>query len=407
MSPTPERVRKPVGAAPLAATTARMPDFWRGPSAGEACRQLAPVALAVAGCGSGGLRAIDTAARMGFRELLCVDPAVFKPESLLTHPLITASAVGRAKARFAAQHAVRVNPGMTVRYHVGEMESVGLDVLQRYHAILVFTDTIDSELSLGLRARQAGKIYMRAAVDGRMGGAQVTVLGNTDGSACPGCLLGPSELAAVGKGRRFSCSGESIPSHEAPMPTRVIPSLAGMAADLVVQQLVRQLILGAPVTDTQVTYCGDSNRILTGTLKRSSQCTGDHRAYTPVVAASALRSMTLAATVHASGLEGDEGLSMEVEGYRFAAKAICPCGKAETAGRFLQTAGRGVRVLCPGCGTTLAGDFTTHRTVTPNLLGERGMSTPLGRLGAGAATCVIVRSSSRGAPVLSKRGGQS
>ncbi|MBI3985545.1 MAG: hypothetical protein HY343_01380, partial [Lentisphaerae bacterium] len=134
-------------------------------------------------------------------------------------------------------------------------------------------------------------------------------------------------------------------------------------------------------------------------LRQNPNCPCDHRAYTQVIVPDKLGKLTMADILNASGLAGDAELNIEAEGYIYAERRACACDLLPP-GRFLRI-GRH-EDTCPACRRPLYPSFHLHTAVTPRVLGERGMRTPLGRLAAGAVQCVIITSSTRGALVFER-----
>lgn len=379
---------------------ARLPAFVFGPNPPEARARIGALSVAVGGCGSIGIHLIDLLARMGVSSILCADPACFKAESLLTHPLVGPAVLGASKASFAARHASRLNPTMDVRFVVGALQDVPLTELRRYNVLICATDSLESEIALGQLSLRLNVPLIRAAVEGQTLTAQVAFYSNRADGPCPGCLFGPSEWARSDARHRFSCGGDSSGKvvHE---PTMSIPSLCCMAADLAVQQLIRVTLgLGSPVLDTMAGFSGYINDLSVTRLVRREHCPCDHRPFTQVILRDRLGAMTIADIMAASRFVGSEKITIELEGYVYAARAACECGRLPPAGRFLRC--HGEVAACSACGLALKPAYHVHRAVSPRQLGAQGLHTVLRHLGAGAVRCVVITSSTHGALILER-----
>jgi molybdopterin/thiamine biosynthesis adenylyltransferase len=400
MTPRKPKKIKRIRGIPDAARSfdARLPEFVRGPGREEAARRLRNASVALAACGSVGLSIADTLPRLGIKSMLFSDPASFKAESLTTHPIINPAAICQNKARFAARHAVSINPAMEVHCFEGNLQEVALADLSCYDLLIAATDNVESEYQLGQVSRRLHIPMIRAAVEGTTLTGQVTIYGNSAvDSPCPACLFGPAEFAAIDKGGwRFSCNGETSPQ-SGQAPTMSIPSLCGITAHLAVQQMVRlSLGLGRSVLDTMLDFSGYINQLNVSRILRCKDCPCDHRPFSRVFVPGKLAGMSIADLLSASGLADQIGLNIEIEGYAYAERAACACGQLPAAGRFVSSE------ACPACRKSMGQSFYLHRQVTPGMHGMNGYKA-LGQLGASAARCAIVTSLQRGALVFSER----
>ena len=382
---------------------ARMPDFVGGPGHAAVRSRLSGLSVAIAGAGSIGLGIVDRLVRLGIRSLLVTDPARFKKESMLTHPIVTPSAIGTPKAVFAARHAGKTSPQNLVRFAVGEIQDLPLFELACCDMIIAATDTLQSELVIAALARRLGIPLVRAAVEGQTLTAQVAIYSNSsDATPCPGCSFGRQEWEQVDTAVRFSCAGSGeLEDPTEREPTMSTPGLCGTAADLAVNQVLRLVLgLGQPVMDTLLTYCALGNVASVTEMRRHRDCPCDHRPFSRVRLDGKLADETAADLLTASNLGVPSDLTLAIDGFVYIERAACACGQP-VRGRFVRTNGDGA--TCPACGRNLARSFRAHKEVTPRQLTDQGMRVPLRRLHAGSARCAIVTSSSGGILVLDER----
>src|SRR5262249_12720338 len=90
-----------VPAPALPPLAARLPDFLGAQAVPAGA--LAGLHLAFIGAGSVGLQLIQHCARLTPARMTIIDPKTIKPASLLTHPIHSKAALGRAKSQYAAQ----------------------------------------------------------------------------------------------------------------------------------------------------------------------------------------------------------------------------------------------------------------------------------------------------------------
>ena len=374
---------------------ARMPRLLDVP--GDAGAILRAEHLVVVGLGSVGLPLAEVAARLGVGSLTLVDRGLIKPESVLTHP-VQPGDVGRPKALLAGERAAAVGPDTRVRVFVGPVEGLSLDAFLGATRILLATDNLAGEATVGALATHLGLPLLQASVHGPTLTAQVRALANTGApdDPCLQCGWTEREWSDLDRGTVFSCEGAAAPGARAAaesssIPTRSLPHLCAMAAHLAWMELTRRALgIADAAASTLVGYCGFNHRTSLSPLARDADCPADHARWALRPAPRPLAAVTPAELF---GLAGQargtppEALSLELDAYRFATAWACGC----PGGRFFRPAAMGAGAACPHCGKARAPHpFHTHAEVPGGALrGHLGRT--LAELGAGAPATALVR----------------
>jgi molybdopterin/thiamine biosynthesis adenylyltransferase len=373
---------------------ARLPSFHG--LAGGAGAALDGLRVAVVGVGSVGRPLALGLARLQVGEIRLVDPGRYKPESLLTQPILPEE-VGAAKAGSTARLCRALSPATRVLAFDGPVQAVSPAALADVDAVLLATDNLAAEVAVGQLCLWLGLPLIQASVHGDTFVAQVRFFRNTGGEGpCPACGFGPAEWAHLNRETTFSCEGrdqDGSAGRTVTAPTRSVSFLCELAADLALTRLLRFVLkLGAAPQDSVLEYCGYSERSVLSPLKRDADCPCDHSAWVRAAAPRALADCTPRELAEAAGLstESDDVMSLALASLPFIERGACAdCGRELEVGRF-GAAGR-----CGGCsGPAEAQPFYSHREVSARLLRPL-LDQPLRELGAAAAEAAVVRGAGR------------
>lgn len=401
-SPRPFREIRLRASRSAAASARRLPAFLHG--APDVESRLRRLRVAIFGTGAVGGSAAQQLARLQPAELWLIDPKRSKDTSPITHD-IPASWIGRPKAPAMGRACKRLSPSTRVYAWAGRAEDLPPHALRDVDVAIMATDNLCAEDAIGQRHIHLGRPLVHASVFGPTLTAQVRFFANADGQGpCPVCGFGEMERRQLLDQIRFSCAGDAqaaVARRFTEAPTRSTSSLCTMAASLALHQILRHvLILGQPVADTLVDYCGLTQQIHTSPLVRNPDCPKDHTRFVVSRARAPLRESSLHAVVAALGLSGElETLRFTVDGANWVERGACGCAPEKTVRRFMP-AGRRKPPRCPTCGEPVQPQpFHTHERFAAALLGD-AMTAPLRRLGMAAPAWVIVRAAKSSILVL-------
>lgn len=376
----------------------RLPSFIAAPL--DAPKSLAGLYLAVIGVGSIGLNLAVHATRLGVRGLLFCDPRSFKRESLLTHPLLSRSAVGKKKAAYAARLCQEINPALQVAVFDGQVQKLPLDAIAAVDAILVATDNLAAEVAAGQLSLKFKKPLLHCSVHGESLVAHAKLLDLACADApCPACLFTEAEMRQLHAEMRFSCDGSSAAAITSPLTAAVQPTLSpsclcSTSASLGMTMLLKHhLRLGGPVANMQWEHCGYTNRSVTTELRRRADCPCDHAPFALAPLGRPVGECSFRDLAEAAGhpqASSWAGISFGIDELRWLEKACCHCPEPRAIRRF-ERAGRSVAGRCSRCHQPiLAQPFYSHRAV-PAPLVRTLFDKPLRSLGAAKARWAIVR----------------
>jgi molybdopterin/thiamine biosynthesis adenylyltransferase len=328
---------------------ARMPRLIAGArSLAAALRELD---LVLVGLGSIGLHFANHCARLGVRTLLLIDPARFKSESCLTHPL-QPDELGRSKVEVAGAHAKAVSPQTRVFVCAEAFECLPLAALAGASAILLATDNLLAESRVSRAALQLGIPLVQAAVEGRTLTAQVRHLANA-GEQSPDlpCGYNREEWEQLDRGTRYSCAGAgsgsgskssaestTAPAEPTQVPTTSVSHLCALAANLAMMELTRRAVgVGDPLASTELSYSAFSQQITHTRLERRASCPADHTRMSLAPSSADLGELSVGELLSAAGCDSDapRSVSLHVEGRRFVALARCKCPTPPRVDRFV------------------------------------------------------------------------
>lgn len=333
---------------------ARLPKFVDAPcDLGAALRDQYVVQI---GCGSVALSVSDNMARIGVGRLLVVDPARMKPTSVLTHPCWPVD-LDRPKAVVAGERAKAVSPDTQVFAFDGAFEELPTHVLAEASFLLLASDNLRCEASVSQRALQLGIPVLQGSVYGPTLSAQVRSIASGEGGAgpCLCCSFSAREWEDLDRGTSFSCTGADASrraaAEHARTPTASLPHLCSTAANLLCTEHTRRTLgIGDAEESRLIEYCGYTHRTTVTPLLRNTKCTLDHGRYRLEPGARDLGRSTPRELLRQAGYEGADPcrVTITVEGFWFAALALCGCAVLPALGRFVplgSTAG-----ACFDCG---------------------------------------------------------
>lgn len=352
----------------------------------DAVPALASIRALLIGAGSIGGRIAEHLARLQVGGIAVVDPATYKPESLLTQP-IGPRDIGRSKARVIAKRCRAIAPAAQVRALAAPLDSIGLDVFASADVTIAALDNHRAVVELCARCPRDVPVII-AAVHGETLTAQVRCYSGRPGSACPACRIGTAERAQMLAEASFPCDGTGAADLHA-TPTMSISALCAIAADMAVIALVRsRLGLGRPIDDQQLEFNGYTFRTAISPLTPAPACTCDHDRFARVTLPGTLASRSLRDIAAAAGINGDEAdteASYRVDGYVLADHAACACRAVQ--GMFLPAGGS----RCRRCRGIVAATPFGVRTEVPASCLSGQLRRPLHRLGARRVAAVVVR----------------
>jgi len=167
-------------------------------------------------------------------------------------------------------------------------------------------------------------------------------------------------------------------------------SLCSLAADLASNQILRfALNLGAPVADTQLEFCGFTNRTTISRLARNTNCRLEHRRYSLAEVQRPLETMSPSELAQTAFPDTHGLFAFTVDGYEWVESGVCQCASQRSVQRFFL---HGFRRWgrCPKCRMPIqAQPLHAHRTVAASLLGGAN-DRPLNELGVAQVRCVLV-----------------
>lgn len=375
----------------------RMPRFIgakRGPE------ELGAKRVVLVGCGSVGGRIADDLARAGAGALWLVDPKVYKPESVLTHG-ITLAEVGLGKAETVARRCKQLHPGMRLFYRRGRAQELPMDAFAEADLVVLAADNLACELDVGERCHRLRRPLLQAAVHGESLTVVLRSFTNHETrSACPRCLFGPGELAALEGEMQFSCEAvtESREPSELPGgPTMSASALCALAASMAGCQILRWAHgLGEPWGDSVLEYNAYTHRSVRAPARSHPDCPCEHAPWNVRAVPRSLRQCTVRDLLSWSGASPSEFATLVIDGFEWAEGAVCNCGTLPPEGRFVP-AGQPA-AACAGCGASMAADvFLRSPGVSLGRLREAADRT-LAALGAAEARTALLRS--EGNPIL-------
>lgn len=320
---------------PTRATTAppyaaRVPDFHD--AAPDADQRFRAQRVAVIGAGGIGGRVATLLARAGVGELLVVDDARLKAESVLTHE-VEAVDVGRFKAEHTAWQARRAAPGARVRFACASLQDLPLAALADVDVAVLASDNLAAELAAAEATRRRGVRLVQASLHGPTLTAEVrSVANDCDAGPCLACAWAARDLAALDAGTRFECvpDGSRRGPAKSAVPTRTTAELCAAAAALAAQELRRRALGLSLAPDVVITWSGYTLGALETPLGRRDGCPADHARWR-FVPLDGLATRSPRAALEVAGL-GGAGLaagSFELEGHCFAPRAVCEaCSRA-------------------------------------------------------------------------------
>ena len=143
------------------------------------CDLLRQKRVLVVGCGGLGGHMIDQLARIGIGSLRVADGDVFEESNLNRQLLSTVPLLGISKAKAAAAHIARVNPGIPVEAVEEYLTQSNADTLvEDCDVVLDALDNIPSRRLLASACEKAGIPYVYGAIQGWVAQAAVSMPGD-------------------------------------------------------------------------------------------------------------------------------------------------------------------------------------------------------------------------------------
>jgi hypothetical protein len=286
-----------------------------------------------------------------------------------------------------------INPTMRVHVLVGRVEDLPIDAFEHVDLVIVATDNLAAELEVSRRCRQLGRPLLRAALHGESQTVHVFTHGNVcEDSPCVGCGYVREEWELLSQQIQFPCDGSASGDRRvSEQPTRSVPSLCALAADLALNQILRQVLgLGAAVADTALEFCGLTNRSVTSPLKRHADCPCDHRRFRFVAPLDRLSQMSPAALAGAAGFrEGASLVAFALDGFVWVRLGTCACPAPRVVNRFIPAA-QPQAGTCADCRSPIrVAPFFRERAVSSWTLGSLAEQ-PFENLGAVALRYAVV-----------------
>lgn len=372
-----------------APATARWPDLIGAPMG--ALTILQRKRIACVSSGSVASRIAVHFARMQIASLVIVDPAAFKPQSVLTHD-IGPAVIGRPKAQYVAEYCRQISRETVVTAHVGRVQDLPPSALADCDLVVLASDNLNAETFTGQLCLHLGIPLLNAAVHGETLTAQIRFFaGAGQTSACPGCLFNDHEWKLHDDEAIFSCNGGE-PTLQV-QPTISTSFLCSIAADLAVTQAVRHFLgLGDPVANTLLTWSGYTHRSLVSPLAKSESCRLEHVTWQRAAAPKPLVDCTIEELLAAAEMRISGQATIAIEGYAWAEKAFC-CGGFQQIDEFVAQSATAA-VACPKCRKPLAVPPFFLRRETP--LASLRTQVPLTALGIAATGGVVLSDGTRG-----------
>ncbi|KYK23603.1 hypothetical protein AYK24_07270 [Thermoplasmatales archaeon SG8-52-4] len=320
------------GAKDQLISTERLPEFFDlEVNANDVLRSSK---LAVIGAGSIGLEILQKATRLNIGEILVVDKGNFSPENKFTHTITYKEACsGKPKAKSAAMYCSSIGTATQCYYFCGPVEDLGQSDLFDVDVVILCTDNLAAEIEVSNRCMHLGLPLIQCSVHGESLFAQIRFFSNVDhNSPCIYCTYGKQEINQLNNDTSFSCSG-AIDGHQimevSETPTMSTAFLCSLAADLGMTLVTRHLLkLGTTLKNSQIQYCGYTNKMIETTLRKSDKCPCDHNPWDIRVISGPLMNSTLRDLSLSSGLakEGDlSNLSFAINKMHFVELGICKC----------------------------------------------------------------------------------
>lgn len=346
--------------------------------------QLADKRLFLAGGGAVGGKVLEHAARLGIGELIAVDPDAYDAQSFFTQPCDFAAA-GRAKVDVQGERARAIHPGITIRAAQMLAQDVPFRVLNRADVWVSAGDNRALPVSLGVLAAGLGKTLIQGAVDPETWTAYVRVYDLRDPEqSCPACGLSDAEWSQLRHRDGCGLLQADLGHGE---PTRTLPYVCGLAADLVMSETLKRLLEleQGPCSGEEIAVCLLTHRLWRTRMPRNPHCRCPHNRWTLRDVAADPRRITLRSLQNELGIstKGTERVRGELP---WISLAVCPLCTRRTPCRLFGRAGDVVGEC--DCGATLTASPLGLRTVVPHDDLEVCRDTPLSQLGVAPGTAL-------------------
>jgi hypothetical protein len=346
--------------------------------------RLADKRLLLAGVGAVGGKVLEHAARLGIGELFVVDPDSYDSQSFFTQPCDFAAAE-RAKVDVQGERAHAIHPGITIHAAQTMAQDVPFRVLKQADVWVSAGDNRELPVSLGVLAAGLGKTLIQGAVDPETWTAYVRVYDLRDPEqSCPACGLSDAEWSQLRQ--RYGCGSLQTDLGHGE-PTRTLPNVCSLAADLVTGEILKRLLElePGPCSGEEIAVCLLTHRLWRTRMPRNPRCRCPHDRWTLRDVAADPRHMTLRSLQHELGLETRGPLRVRGE-MPWVSVTICTlCGRT-TPCRLFGRVGDVVGEC--DCGATLTASPLGLRSVVPHDDLATCRDTPLSQLGVAPGTAL-------------------
>jgi hypothetical protein len=332
--------------------------------------------VVVIGCGAIGRNIALHLARLNISELRLIDKKKIKKESLLTHSIV-AQEISMPKASSLGRIVKAVSPGTQVFVYDGAVETLDLTWFKDVDFVILATDNLNAEITVGQRCLNLGLPLIQAAVHGETLVAQVRFFGTQNQNTCPACGYYQAEWNALNRQTKYSCEANTPNAGgvkiSAP-PTMSVSFLCSLAADLSLAQVLRHTLdLGRPVENTFLEFCMFTHKTAISPLKRNPNCPCDHTRFAQASTLQKISDFSLAEIAEIAGFDRDSdltGVSFRIGNMQFCEQGFCKCCQNKPLRRFVHPGKRAER--CKSCGESISPHpFFTYSNVPASLVSDQ------------------------------------
>jgi molybdopterin/thiamine biosynthesis adenylyltransferase len=349
----------------------RLPILLRAPL--DADTILGGLKILVVGCGAIGRCIALHLARLKISELRLIDKKKIKKESLLTHSVVPQE-ISMPKASSLGRIAKAISPGTQIFVYDGAVETLDFTWFQDTDFVILATDNLNAEITVGQRCLWLGIPLIHAAVHGDTLVAQVRFFGTQKQNSCPACGYSRAEWNASNRQTKYSCEANAPHTESVKIyapPTRSVSFLCSLAADLSLAQVLRHTLdLGTPVESTILEFCMYTHKTAISPLKHNPNCPCDHTPFERASTLGKVSEFSLAEIVRIAGYDRETdltGVSFRIGDMQFCEKGFCKCSQNKPLKRFVRPGKRAER--CKSCGENIyPRPFFTYRNVPAALV---------------------------------------
>ena len=377
----------------LPALGERLPNIINAPF--DADVLLSDAKLAVVGCGAIGRSIALHFARLKIRQLWLIDKKKIKKESLLTHAVVPQE-ISMPKASSLGRLVKTISPGTRIFAYDGPVEKLDLMSIKDADFVILATDNLNAEITVGQRCLWLRVPLIQVAVHGDTLVAQVRFFGTHRQAACPGCGYSRAEWNALNRQTRYSCEAgvrDGMKVKISGPATMSVSFLCSMAADLCLAQFLKYTLdLGSAVDNTILEFCMYTHKTAISPLKRNPNCPCDHTHYTQASTLRKISEFSLAEIARIAGYDRESGLtgiSFKLGNMQYCERGFCKCRQNRSLKRFFAP-GNGLG-RCRSCSENIyPHPFFTFNYVPAALVADQ-LGCRLGELGVKAEKWIMLR----------------